>query len=386
MPRPFSTLPTELVDLIAAHTCRPELLVLGRTDRRVHTVCLRQIYRDISLSDVRAVVLFFRTVISNKLVASYVLKFAIESWLLGLFKAFGALMRTGMSKLTALSELESVTPHIFHLFSDMYFPHLRDCTIPLSRDTAGFLQLHPKLLHLVVYNPFDLPVPASLSNPPIILPDLATFMGPHTVASLLLPGSQTELATITYHRHDTGTFADTLSPIGAAVPTLRALFSIVSSWDPALPDEIAAHLPSLSTVKIRNRAQLISADALPSFFLSIDTMVHALRNLITLDILVTPSYPLDNRAMEFEHVRRWGGISPSLTLVLLPSGTRWVRLPVHNIWLPTESEGATDWFVKEVIRPTTTLPPAYLEALQTLSGTEVIAKLQANYDFLDTAA
>ncbi|KAJ7150778.1 hypothetical protein C8R46DRAFT_1229715 [Mycena filopes] len=355
MSRPFSTLPTELVDLIAAKACRPELLALGRTDRRVHTVCLRQIYREISLSDARAMVLFFRTVISNKLAASHVLIFTMETWSFCVFKAFGALVTTGMSKLTSLCQLESIIPNIFHLFCDIHFPHLRDCTIPLTRDTAGFLRLHPRLSHLMVHNHFDHAIPPSLSNPPILLPALTVFAGAHTVAPLLLPGSQTELATITFHRHDTDTFGDTLSSIGATVPTLRTLFSVITTWDPALPAAIAAHLPWLSMVAVRKRAQFTSADTLPSFFLSIDEMTTAPWSLSTSGA---------------------GGASLPPSYVFYSQVER--DLATYDIWLPTESDGATDWFIQEVIA-STTLPPAYLAALQSLLGRELVATLQANH-------
>ncbi|KAJ7167130.1 hypothetical protein C8R46DRAFT_1351285 [Mycena filopes] len=389
MLRPFSLLPTEILDLIAGNSSLQDLLALCRADRSVHAVCLRQIYCDITLPDARSAVLFFRTMISNKLAASYVLNLAMESYLapelpVYLFKAFGTLVRTGMCNLTSLHELDSTIPQVFHVFSDMHFPHLRACTISLFDDTAAFLRLHPKLTHLIIYNPLGLSVPVSLRTPPIILPDITSFVGPHILAPLILQNSPAALATtLNYHQHDTTAFAETLSPIAKAVPALRVLYSIVPTWDPALPAAIGAHLPSLVNVKIQNRSQVgpdDPADDLPPFLLCIDRMIHALRDLRTLHIVTDPPHPLDRLAVEFEHVRRWGDISPALVLVLLTSHTPWVRLP-GGLWLPS---GQEKWFVRE-IACSDTLPPAYLAELQRRCGEETVASLQTHFRALKAA-
>ncbi|KAJ7167113.1 hypothetical protein C8R46DRAFT_1351275 [Mycena filopes] len=382
MLRPFSALPTELLDLIAVNASRPNLLTLSRTNRKVYAVCLRQIYPESSPVDARAVVLFFRTMISNKLAASYVLKLTMQSLLAPVFKAFRALARTAMSNLTSLCELESVVPQIFHAFADMHFPHLRDCMIPLSHHTPAFIRLHPKLIHLILYDAPDLSVPMSLWITPIALPDLTTFMGPHTVAPLLLRHSATALAaTLTYLGHDSSAFAATLSPIAKAAPTLRVLFSVVPSWDAALPAAIAAHLPSLLTVKIRNSSPIDPEDPVSTFLLSLDAMIHALPHLRTLNIVSAAPHPLDARRAEFAHVRRWGDISPALTRVLLPSRTTWLRLP-GGIWFP---KGASEWFVREVAC-CNELPVAYLAELRGMCGSEETLKtMQTHYRALEAA-
>ncbi|KAJ7038678.1 hypothetical protein C8F04DRAFT_1255603 [Mycena alexandri] len=120
-----------------------------------------------------------------------------------------------------------------------------------------------------------------------------------------------------------------------------------------------------------------------AFFFGIDDMIQALPNLATVHIISTLyHHPADSRAQEFEHVRRWGDISPAFNLCLLPSGTSWERLPTSNVWLPDES--ATEWFIKEVFG-STSLPTAYLAALEGLCGKERIKKLRAFYgpDALD---
>ncbi|KAJ7140351.1 hypothetical protein C8R46DRAFT_1361238 [Mycena filopes] len=385
MPRQFSALPAELVDLIAANASSPDLLALCRTNRRVYAGCLRQIYCDSSPRSARAVVLFLRAIISNKLAASYVLTLTMQTYLAPVFKAFGALVRTGMSNLTSLQELKSIVPQIFHAFSAVHFDRLHECMIPLSHDTAPFLRLHPKLVHVVLYDsPGDPPIPMSLWTPPIPFPYLKSFMGPHTVAPLLLQNSPAALAaTLTYDNHDANAYAETLLPISRAVPLLSILFTIVPTWDPALPAAIAAHLPLLSTVKIRcGCRRRDDADTLPPFLLSIDPMIHALPDLTHLTIVATTPRPLDRRRAEFAHVRRWGDVLPALTHVQLPTRTTWVRDP-GGVWFPKGAD-AVQWFVREVACGEG-LPPKYLAELRGLCGEETVAELQAHYRALEAA-
>ncbi|KAJ7731882.1 hypothetical protein B0H16DRAFT_183902 [Mycena metata] len=375
----FVALPTELVDLVSSHAADNDLVALCRTNRRVYDVCLRWIYRKVLLPDACTAVSFFKAVISNKIAASYVLDLTMRFFLDGIFQAFRHLLRIGMSNLTRLYELSIMTPDLLGLVFDIHFPHLRECVVPLSESTTGFLRLHPKLANLVVSDHLSrgLALPTSLSIPRTVLPNLTTFMGPHTVAPWLLPGSPTTLASITYHCLAPNPYLPVLTSLANSVPTLRTLISTVMRWNPNLPAAIAAHLPRLYGIKIRHSRISHPDDEsdLPPFLLSLDEMIRSLPDLTAMHITSTPHRPPDDRSAEFEHVRRWGDISPEFCLCLLPTGTRWVRLPTYNIWFPTESAGAVDWFIKEVLR-STSLPSAYIAALEGLCGKDRVAKLR----------
>ncbi|KAJ7017694.1 hypothetical protein C8F04DRAFT_1154981 [Mycena alexandri] len=375
----FVALPTELVDLVSSHTADNDLLALCRTNRRVYAVCLRWIYRKVLLPNACTTVSFFKAVISNKLAASYVLDLSMQFFLDGIFKAFSHLLRVGMSNLTRLYELSIMTPDLLGLVYDMHFPHLRECVVPLTESTTAFLRLHPKLANLVVSDHLSrgLELPTSLTTPRTVLPNLTTFMGPHTVAPWLLPGSPTTLASITYHCLTPNPYLPVLATLANSVPALRTLISTVPRWDPNLPAAIAGHLPTLSGIKIRHSRILHPDDEsdLPSFLLSLDDMIRTLHDLTAMHITSTPQRPPEDRSSEFDHVRRWGDISPEFNVCLFPTGTKWVRLPTYNIWFPTESAGAVDWFIKEVLR-STSLPPAYIAALEELCGKDRITKLR----------
>ncbi|KAJ7161746.1 hypothetical protein C8R46DRAFT_1037942 [Mycena filopes] len=222
------------------------------------------------------------------------------------------------------------------------------------------------LIHLRFYESPELSVPTSLWTPPIALPGLATFHGPHSAAPPVLHHSTAAtVAIVTYRGHTASAFTATLSPIAKAAPILGILSSVVPTWDPALPAAIAAHLPSLLTVEIRNDSPIDPEDPVSDFFLCIDAMIHALPQLGTLKIVSAASHPLDGRRAEFAHVRRWGDISSVLMRVVLPTRTMWVRSP-GGTWVPV---GKSQWFVRE-LACCDALPVAYLAELRTICGSE----------------
>ncbi|KAJ7738930.1 hypothetical protein B0H16DRAFT_1569225 [Mycena metata] len=295
-----------------------------------------------------------------------------------LLEVFGRIVKTGPSHLTGLLDIYILTPEILELLSDIYFPTLRNCIIPLSDSTGSFLRLHPNIIRLVVFNEslpsFDMPF--FLTTPSVVLPNLVAFMGPHTVAPVLL-GSQTVHVSVPYDPQSAHPYLPVISVLGNCVPSLVTLVNIVMQWDSVLPVAIAAHLPALSSVKIRRISSPDAEDNLPEFLWSLDDMIRALPNLILLHIVLDSPDTSGGHASEFEHVRRWGDISLTFRHALLPSGTIWT-CPAHNIWCPGHADAA-DWLVKEVLC-STSLPPKSLKALEALLGKEQLAEYSAFHD------
>ncbi|KAJ7161747.1 hypothetical protein C8R46DRAFT_1037943 [Mycena filopes] len=139
MARSFFALSTELIDLIAVSASRPDLLSLSRTNSKVYAVCLRQIYRESSPVDARAVVLFFRTMISNTQAASYVRKLTI----------YGESRRSGGQSVQSPREDSNVESNLPMQTGHRLSPHvprfLRYAPPPPARLQDPLISSHPCL-------------------------------------------------------------------------------------------------------------------------------------------------------------------------------------------------------------------------------------------------
>ncbi|KAJ7099061.1 hypothetical protein C8R43DRAFT_907614, partial [Mycena crocata] len=191
----LAMLPIELIDRITQVTAYDDCLVLSRTNRTVHAVCMRWLYRTIILLNHVRAIGCFKTLILNleaahcvRRVVIYCSRFRPEpEWML---RAFCRVLAAALRNLTRVEFIDvSHSAKIFATISHLHFPHLRECAIPFSIDLVRFLQLHPALIAISID-----PVPeASITFPasfsPITMPKLRIFNGPDSVAAAAIPGS-----------------------------------------------------------------------------------------------------------------------------------------------------------------------------------------------------
>ncbi|KAJ7135081.1 hypothetical protein C8R46DRAFT_1362225 [Mycena filopes] len=385
----FNKLPVELIDTIASSVAQRDLLSLCRTNRKVNTACLRWLYRTVVLTDQVSAVVCFTTIISNQQAARSVRSLRVRFDSALMLKAFARITRAALEKLTALDDVELPAPsEIFALISGIHFPRLRQCTIPFSVHTIGFIKRHLQLHHLWV-DPVpheELEFPQSFD--PVLLPELQVFSGPDSIAHAVIPGSRVSHAVVFWDPRGETDCVGMFEAIGASGTQLRDLNNIVVVWDPMLPTAAAKYLPSLSVLAVRNVSALPAPHTLETFFSCIDTNIKTFANLTTLCIVQgTGPAPLDASDLdwEFQTVRRWADLCPSLRCCVLPSETKWM-CTVSNVWYPrNQTDNAVDmvtrfrWFVKTVVA-SAALPPAYDAILEVIGGKEMVAALRRAYE------
>ncbi|KAJ7433208.1 hypothetical protein FB451DRAFT_1419888 [Mycena latifolia] len=107
------------------------------------------------------------------------------------------------------------------------------------------------------------------------------------------------------------------------------------------------------------------------------------RSSISQDLVRSADF-LDPRDLEveFDAVRRWGDISPTLRIVVLPSETSWVRLP-RNVWYPATKAPNTlhmlvrvKWLLARVVS-SRELYGEYTRIAEVVAGKDTVDRLRS---------
>ncbi|KAJ7457189.1 hypothetical protein B0H11DRAFT_2199726 [Mycena galericulata] len=375
------------------HACRNDvrglceagdLLVLCLTNRRIHDVALKWIYRTINLDDPARLVNCCATLISRTEAAESVRQLTIRCHPRLAMKSFYAIVACAIKGLKNLRILNIWISHsIFRALADMRFPQLLECRIPYAVEIIPFLQRHPGIAKISV-SPFGefsrgSPFRFASCTQPIFLPKLQRFDGPVNIACSIVPGSQTPIMSIDWVSDSDLYFSDGTLPdhqkyfsdrlAALARPNVVSLRNIVGAWDCEILPAITSHMPHLEYLAFGN---LLNCPGKESFISSIDAVLHCLPRLNTLSLLEgipsARSPDDDTLDQEFAIVRRWGAHSPSISSVILPSETPWVRC--SEVWFPfpnVASETTAKWFLTTVAT-TPALPPLYAALAVHLAG------------------
>ncbi|KAF8146421.1 hypothetical protein K438DRAFT_1990780 [Mycena galopus ATCC 62051] len=290
-----------------------------------------------------------------------------------MLKAFSRIFRAGLLNLDFVEAIDTYNhQEIFFLMADIRFPCLKVCSIPTSANPVRFLQQHPKLSGLLIY-PLDTITPPYLTLPAIHLPELEIFTGPQIAALSIIPHSRATRATI-YWDLTHQPFSEFFQAIAGPHTTLFELETIVFAWEPTLLVAIMNHLPTLSSLCIRNFDPHSMAAELEALFSAMDVALESLCALTSFHVISPAGRP--NRAtldLEFRTVRRWGEFAPSLCYCHLPSETDWRRIG-GNVWIPISSNLATDtdtrirtdWFTRTIIAASAAFRAEYIAILKTV--------------------
>ncbi|KAJ7457200.1 hypothetical protein B0H11DRAFT_2063297 [Mycena galericulata] len=373
-------LPNELLHEIAGYFDTPDLLILCQTNRRIHYVALKWIYRIVNLDDPARLVKCCQTFISRLEAADsvYELTIVLSEPRFGL----GSFHRTIAGAFGRLKNLRilniSRSPAIFRSLLGIQFPRLLHCGLPLVKEIVPFLQRNPWISGLMVLplDSYSMHLPFRL--PAHILPKLQRFVGPASVACSIIPGSVTHSATIYWEHDQTLSFSDGLAAVARSQVEVTHFTTLLGSWDCSILPAIVDRMPRVEYLEFRIFGDFAEKEA---FFSSVDAILHDLPCLESLDLFEgspTNSHE-DTLEDEFEIVRRWGDHSPSLSFVTFPSRqTRWARW--RGGWIPC-LDALDDcinykWFLKTVVsRPT--LPPTYAGMAEYLVGTHGILAVWA---------
>ncbi|KAJ7893213.1 hypothetical protein B0H13DRAFT_2339800 [Mycena leptocephala] len=371
-------LPVEIIGIICDFSKTPDLISFCQTNRRIHSVCFRSIYRSVKLNNPARVVRFCQTLTLNIFYAQEVRMLDISCYPKYPLGRFAAVLLSAISNLQNLETLVVYThPSIFACFSDAHFPCLRTCAIPFWVSTDSFVRRHPELSSLSVLPDVDYwHNPSSLSLKSIYMPWLRTFFGPETFALEVVPHSRASHLSIWWNtpRLLLQNSAADIATLALSSANILVLENFIGVWDTSLLSAIAAGLPHLTKLEFCN----ISApdpDILQIFISHLDAAVGRLSSLTSLSIFQSPIRPpgcLNPRDLdgEFDVVRRWGDISLTLRSAVLPSETAWAR--VH---LRENVCGFSAW-----LSPPFDLCPGYATVAEAVAGQDTVALLRATVE------
>ncbi|KAJ7450170.1 hypothetical protein FB451DRAFT_1286333 [Mycena latifolia] len=392
MPLKLAVLPVELIDCIAEYADYSALISFSRTDRRVHGVCQRRIYRTLVLEDPVRAIGCFKTLISNAQAAQSVRVLIIHFRRShhSMLAAFYRLLRAALRTVKSIEYIDIATgAELFANVLNIYFPRLRDCALPFCADIIPFLRLHPKLVGLSLDPIPDDSVFLWTSLEPIHLPDLQMFSGPEVVARSVVPGSVASHLIIFWNPRLQHKCSDIFSAITRSGTKLIDVHNILITWDPQLLTVMAKCAPSLTSFTVRNVSSFHSATEMEVFFTGIDETLNSLSSVTSLFIIedTRPGSiePADvDLDWEFRTVRRWGDVSPAIHCCVLPSTTRWLRVRA-NVWYPSNSDDPAHmlvrfrWFMSTVIR-SPALPAEYMRVLEIIGGKDMVCALRASFE------
>ncbi|KAJ7116533.1 hypothetical protein C8R44DRAFT_739236 [Mycena epipterygia] len=298
----FLALPNELIHTVAGHTESRDLFSLCQTNRQIHNICLEWIYRRITVNDPARLVQCCKTIVLHAEAADLV------------------------RKLTILSAIPyNATPSTSNL-------------IQIDEDTLfGSLQ-------------------------PIRMPKLQVFLGPASLAYVVIPGSPTLRMLIHWESNRSTSSSDGVATLARSAVDVLLIQNLVVGWDRQLLSTITAHMPRLKRLMFRNLGNCEDEKS------------------ITLLAGFTADPHDRNAREEFEAVRRWAEIAPMLTDVTFPSNTPWMYLPLPlGLWLPG-IDGArfkledlnVKLFYTAVLTSPVALPPMYHVLAKKIAGPDAL--------------
>lgn len=265
-------LPVEIISLISEFSSIAAVVALSRTNRRIHSICFRYIYRAVELEDSARAVKWSTTLATNipyaqevrklKLCVSRFPFFKIPlKWFASLChiscehsrRRFNTTFHSALSNLKNLENLHLSTPHlgILPCFSDVHFPKLRICSLPLSLYTDPFVRRHQGLISLYVlpeqYHMQISSTPPDISAAEIRLPNLRTFIGPETFAFKVVPHSSASRISVMWNtrRLLLCDLSSDIATLALSRTEILTLDNIVGIWDTSLLSAIVAGLPHL---------------------------------------------------------------------------------------------------------------------------------------------
>ncbi|KAJ7116534.1 hypothetical protein C8R44DRAFT_983587 [Mycena epipterygia] len=389
-PSRLLALPNELIHRIAGHTESRDLLALCQTNRQIHNICLEWIYRSITVDDPARLVKCCKTIISRAEAADLVRKLSISCCLRHPLKSYYSTVGSAIRKLKNLQSLKvpfSLTYTFFQLFSATQFPHLSECVLPASVEIIPFLERHPMISRLSAI-PYDVaqsnshlfPIDRNMlfgSLQPIRMPKLQEFLGPASLAYVVIPGSSTSRMSIYWESNQTTSSSGAVATLARPNVDVILLENIVVRWDRQLLSAIAVHMPRLEHLTFHN---IGNCEEEKLFLSHIDDTLRSLPRLRSITLLAGfTADPHDGDLREeFEAVRRWGEIAPMLTDVTFPSKMSWTYVPLpFGLWLPgIDIDGARfgleDLNVKSfytvVLTSPVALPPMYHMLAKKIAG------------------
>ncbi|KAJ7172903.1 hypothetical protein C8R43DRAFT_676213 [Mycena crocata] len=383
----LSELPAEIIALITEFSGTADLLVLCRTNHRIHSISVRCLYKSLELTDAARVVRCCETLASNVHLAHAVRVLKILYYPIYPFPRFAGTIESAWTNMQNLEVIDcKVLPSTFKGFSIASFPRLRECALPLGIYTHSFLQRHTQIKLLFVLPSKEEAPDWPPSVPAIHMPRLKRFFGSESVAFALVPHSTATTLFISWDGDPPSNgYHERINTLALSRADILTLESAIWAWDASFLGAIANSMKQLTTLTFRNLSTP-DPQGLQTFLAGIDALVRALPNLTSLSIAQDPQRPpgvLDAAELpgEFDLVRRWGEVAPALLCAVLPSETAWVRV-IPGVWYPaTKSPNIPDmlvrvkWFLTLVVSHSD-VGPGYTKIAEVVARKDTVCLLK----------
>ncbi|KAJ6461100.1 hypothetical protein C8R45DRAFT_1081081 [Mycena sanguinolenta] len=359
----LSALPTELIHTISGHLDLRDHLLLCRTNSRMHAVCVEWIYRVLDFKTSVQLLRCCKTILCRPEAAILVWQMKIHCFPSYALKSFYNTFRSATTRMENLQVISISSPALFHSISDVAFPRLIACVIPLLWDSHcySFLRRNHTIESAVVVAPVQgngslSKLLSDFSNiQPIRMPKLQHFDGPEIAACTVVPGAPVSRLTIWWGRKPAMEFSRGLAAAAASEVELRELTNVIRFWDPTLLRGIVKHTPRIQVLIIRSSTFTGLTPEKENFLSALDDILPSLTCLTNLIVLDGTPFHLDRIGealeSEFDRVRQWGAICPTLTHICVSNG--WLR--TVNVWLPVkcftsdpESGECLRWLIKKI--------------------------------------
>ncbi|KAF8890089.1 hypothetical protein BD779DRAFT_1671453 [Infundibulicybe gibba] len=353
-PSLLSTFPTELLDEIAQLSEPPELLALCQTSRQFNFIATRLLYRTLNLDSPVKAVQCCRTISRRPLAAKAVRHLGLDFPEDRLCHSFFKLVAAAIARSEHLFRLDISTalPLVDCLLTlPDSLPNLQECCLPFCSNLIPFLRRHRTLKILVIQPPGIGDMAQALH--PVYLPNLCSFIGPSILARYLIPQSNTQMLTI-FWKPNTCSIEETMMALAESNKKVVVLDNLVRGWDEDVLNAVAAHLPDLQTLRIRNISLAFRRDGF-HFLTVVGMVLKSFTSLVSISIssmFISYNCTHSDLDQEFDIVNGWGQQLSTLSTCTLPSGTKWLR--VHkNAWFP-KCEGdnlkvKSDWLVRALL-------------------------------------
>ncbi|KAJ6461098.1 hypothetical protein C8R45DRAFT_1179861 [Mycena sanguinolenta] len=387
----LSELSTEVIRRISAHLERRDQLVLSRTSRRMHAISAEWIYRVLIFIGPIRLLECCKSIISRS-------EAAISVWELTIhcpntshtLQSFCSVLRSATERMKNLRVIRIFSLRLFHSIFDIVFPQLTHCTIPHSSNSYSFFRRNPTIEYISIISGSD----ARKSSPndfyhiqPMHMPQLRHFQGPNSAIRAVVPGAPVSVLTIWWDCESADLeFSCGLAAAASSKADLCELANMIVSWDPDLLRAIARYTPRIQFLDIR-MIRPGSTRKKEHFLSAIDDALCSLTCLakfVASDYIST-SLPLDQIGAtldsEFDRVRRWGKICPTLTRITLSATWNQDGEKGQHLWLPatfipspSRSGECFRWFIKKIAM-SPELPAGYRGVANYFAGVDAMQVL-----------
>ncbi|KAL0949569.1 hypothetical protein HGRIS_009618 [Hohenbuehelia grisea] len=282
----FHSIPTELIDAVAAYLNPNDLVALAQTAHVFFPIAQRLLYRHLTISPCARNLSVVATLARRPDLAHFVRSFAIYLDAdVAPLRAFYRRLATALSHMSELTSLQLYTdPSASWVLAhscQTQFPRLQHfaCSFQIDTNVAQFLEKTPALTELELDFVPDTHVSTPFALIPTSIPLLDHFVGPAHAASVIVPGRPVN----SVHLTSGDLTAETVQSLALATADVSLLCASTSSQPVPLLESVSSKLPRLAYLRLMTTFTFAKAPE-PAFYERIANALNAMPALITFEL------------------------------------------------------------------------------------------------------